>query len=68
MRIGQIVFISKHPAGLETGIILKKEYEKPNQAWWYEVLCNDGQNHVIPGWLLSLDCMRLERKNKNKKK
>jgi hypothetical protein len=55
MRIGQIVFIENRTfVQAQTGIIVRKEYEKTLEEWWYEVLCNDGCNHVIPGRLLSL--------------
>lgn len=56
MGIGQIVKVHKeasrwsHTNCVDTGIITKREYD--GQGWWYEVLCNDGKNHVIPGCLL----------------
>ena len=54
MRIGQIVFIDdKNLPGLQTGLISRKEKDYQGEFWWYEVLCNDGQNHVLPGHLLS---------------
>lgn len=60
MRIGQIVYISakakewlSHFKDIESGIIAKKEYDKDTDTWWYEVLCNDNKNHVMPGFLLS---------------
>jgi len=55
MRIGQIVFITNVSylrTNVQTGIITKKEQEDSG-TWWYEVLCNDGQNHVLPEYLLS---------------
>ena len=53
MNIGQIVFIQDHNIKVQTGIISRKEKDYQGEFWWYEVLCNDGQNHVIPGHLLS---------------
>ena len=54
MRIGQIVFIDdKNLPNVQTGIITKREKEPQASYFWYEVLCNDGQNYVIPGFLLS---------------
>ena len=54
MSIGQIVFIKdKNLPNVQTGIITKRERCNESQYMWYEVLCNDGQNHVIPGFLLS---------------
>lgn len=54
MRIGQIVFIDKNFVGpVQTGIINRKEKCQTGEFWWYEVLCNDGQNHVLPEYLLS---------------
>jgi len=54
MRIGQIVFIrSQTFLDAQTGIIVRKEYEETLEEWWYEVLCNDGCNHVLPEQLLS---------------
>ena len=54
MRIGQIVFIEDSLwCKAQTGIVAKKELDKNTDQWWYEVLCNDGQNHVIPEFLLS---------------
>tara|TARA_Y100001938_G_scaffold131802_1_gene189317 strand:- start:1832 stop:2053 length:222 start_codon:yes stop_codon:yes gene_type:complete len=54
MRIGQIVFIEDSLwCKAQTGIIAKKELDKNTDQWWYEVLCNDGENHVIPEFLLS---------------
>jgi len=67
MRIGQIVFITNVSylrANVQTGIITKKEQEDSG-TWWYEVLCNDGQNHVLPGYLLS--SVGLPNKIKNEK-
>ena len=53
MRIGQIVFIKdKNLPNVQTGIITKRQKED-NHNFWYEVLCNDGQNYVLPGFLLS---------------
>jgi hypothetical protein len=55
MKIGQIVFIqSDYIVQVQTGIIIKREKSKLTDGWWYEVLCNDNKNHVIPGFLLSL--------------
>ena len=54
MRIGQIVFIKGQTfLKAQTGIIVQKEYEDTLQEWWYEVLCDDRCNHVLPGYLLS---------------
>ena len=55
MRIGQIVFVNSQTfLDVQTGIIVRKEFEHALQEWWYEVLCNDGCNHVLPEQLLSL--------------
>ena len=65
MKIGQIVFIkSQTLLKAQTGIIVRKEYEKTLEEWWYEVLCNDGCNHVIPACLLSPAGARVGRGNK----
>ena len=53
MRIGQIVFIDCSNLEVQTGIIVQKERDPDDQHFWYEVLCNDGENHVLPGYLLS---------------
>ena len=53
MRIGQIVFVQDPNIKVQTGIISRKEKDYQGEYWWYEVLCNDGQNHVIPENLLS---------------
>ena len=54
MRIGQIVFIDdKNLPHVQTGIVTKREKEDQGMYFWYEVLCNDGQNHVLPGFVLS---------------
>ena len=54
MKIGQIVFIDENFTGaVQTGIIVRKERCQDGSFWWYEVLCNDGYNHVLPDYLLS---------------
>jgi len=54
MRIGQIVFIDANSLpDVQTGIITKREMEDQGLYFWYEVLCNDGQAHVFPAYLLS---------------
>jgi len=54
MRVGQIVFINdSNVPNVQTGIITKREIEEQGMYFWYEVLCNDGQNHVFPAYLLS---------------
>ena len=54
MRVGQIVFINdSNVPNVQTGIITKREMEEQGMYFWYEVLCNDGQNHVFPAYLLS---------------
>ena len=54
MRIGQIVFIcDMNLPKVQTGIVTKREKEEQSQYFWYEVLCNDGQHHVFPAYLLS---------------
>ena len=54
MRIGQIVFVNdSNLPEIQTGIITRKERDEDAQCMWYEVLCNDGQNHVLPDYLLS---------------
>jgi len=54
MKIGQIVFIDTgYIVMVQTGIVTKREKSKVTDGWWYEVLCNDNKNHVIPGFLLS---------------
>lgn len=51
MKIGQIVFIKN--ARVQTGIITRKEKHYQTKSWWYEVLCNDGKNHVLSEHQLS---------------
>lgn len=54
MKIGQIIYIDDtRIPHVQTGIIVKKEYDQDGLHNWYEVLCNDGQNHVLPAFLLS---------------
>ena len=54
MRIGQIVFIhDNNIPNVQTGIITRREKEEQAQYWWYEVLCNDGKNYVLPAFVLS---------------
>ena len=53
MNVGQIVFIKDSNISVQTGIIVSQEYNQYSGQWWYEVFCNDNQNHVIPGFLLS---------------
>ena len=54
MMIGQIVFINdKNLLNVQTGIITKREKEEQGSHVRYEVLCNDGQNHVFSAYLLS---------------
>ena len=54
MRIGQIVFINdKNLPNVQTGIITRTEQDFISEIVWHEVLCNDGQNHVLPAFLLS---------------
>ena len=65
MRIGQIVFIKGQTLlKAQTGIIVRKEYEHTLEEWWYEVLCDDRCNHVLPGHLLSPAKSRVGRGNK----
>jgi len=65
MRIGQIVSIQEgYILQVQTGIIVRKEFEHTLQEWWYEVLCNDGCNHVLPEQLLSPAGSRPGRGNK----
>ena len=65
MRVGQIVFINdSNVPNVQTGIITKREMEEQGMYFWYEVLCNDGQNHVFPAYLLSPARARVERGNK----
>jgi len=53
MRIGQIVVVDDNSLPkIQTGIITKREMEEQGMYFWYEVLCNDGQNHVLPGYSL----------------
>ena len=52
MKIGQIVFIKDSNLEVQTGIIKRKEECQTGEFWWYEVLCNDGHNHVLPEYLL----------------
>ena len=62
MRIGQIVFIdADNLPDVQTGIITRREKEEQASYFWYEVLCNDGQYHVIPAFLLSPAQPRLQR-------
>ena len=54
MRIGQIVFIhDNNIPNVQTGIITRREKEEQAQYFWYEVLCNDGNNYVLPAFVLS---------------
>ena len=54
MKIGQIVFIDENFTGpVQTGIIVRMEESQNRDFCWYEVLCNDGQNHILPEYLLS---------------
>ena len=54
MRVGQIVFIDdQNIPNVQTGIITKREKEEQGMYFWYEVLCNDGQNYVLPAFVLS---------------
>ena len=65
MRVGQIVFINdSNVPNVQTGIITKREMEEQGMYFWYEVLCNDGQNHVFPAYLLSPARARVGRGNK----
>ena len=69
MRIGQIVFINdSNLPNVQTGIITKREIEDQGMYFWYEVFCNDGQNHVIPAFLLSPAPARVGREYKNNAK
>ena len=53
MRIGQIVFINdQNIPNVQTGIITRREKEECAQYFWYEVLCNDGNNYVLPAFVL----------------
>jgi hypothetical protein len=63
MKIGQIVFI-QNMKKINTGIIIRSEYEPSTEEHWYEVQCNDNNIHVIPGSLLSVAGKRSGRKNK----
>ena len=68
MRIGQIVFIKdKNLPNVQTGIITKRQKED-NHNFWYEVLCNDGQNYVLPGFLLSPVSARMDTLSKQNSK
>ena len=54
MRIGQIVFIDdQNIPNVQTGIITRREKEEQASYFWYEVLCNDGNNYVFPAYVLS---------------
>jgi len=54
MRIGQIVSIeANNVPNVQTGIITKRQKEEQAQYFWYEVLCNDGNYHIFPAFLLS---------------
>ncbi len=69
MNIGQIVFIKGQTfLKAQTGIIVQKEYEATLEEWWYEVLCDDRCNHVLPGYLLSPAPARVGREYKNNAK
>ena len=62
MKIGQIVFIDENFTGpVQTGIIVRKEECQTGEFYWYEVLCNDGHNHVLPEYLLSPAQLRSHR-------
>ena len=65
MMIGQIVFVSdENLPHINTGIITKRQRDPDAQYFWYEVFCNDGQNHVFPTFLLSPAGPRLAREYK----
>ena len=64
MNVGQIVFIKDSNLKVQTGIIKRKEICQTGEFWWYEVLCDDRQNHVIPEYLLSPAHARVGRGNK----
>ena len=69
MRVGQIVFINdSNVPNVQTGIITKREMEEQGMYFWYEVLCNDGQNHVFPAYLLSPAPARVNRLSKKAQK
>ena len=60
MRIGQIVFIDdSNIPNVQTGIITRREKEEQAQYFWYEVLCNDGNNYVLPAFVLSLSLIHI---------
>ena len=61
MNVGQIVFIKDSNLKVQTGIIKRKEICQTGEFWWYEVLCDDRQNHVIPEYLLSPAQLRAHR-------
>ena len=54
MRIGQIVSIEDvNIPNVQTGVIVRRERDPDAQYFWYEVLCNDGEHHILPAFLLS---------------
>jgi len=62
MNIGQIVFIKDPNRTVQTGIIISKEYENDDTTtWWYEVLCDDNKNHILPEFVLSPAQLRPHR-------
>ena len=54
MKVGSIVFIGEeYSCPVNTGIVTKIEFDTSTGENWFEVFCDDGYNHVIPGHLLS---------------
>ena len=68
MRIGQLVSINdKHMPHIQTGIIVRKQREPESHWMWYEVLCNDGQHHILPNILLSPQLRQIRTSNESNK-
>lgn len=53
MKIGELVLIDRLEDHVTVGIISKKEKNKDYGGWWYEVLVETGEYHVVPGWAVS---------------
>jgi len=67
MRIGQLVSIKGSNLDIQTGIIRRKEKCQTGEFWWYEVLCDDKQHHVLPGYLLSPRLRQIRTSNEANK-
>ena len=68
MRIGQLVAIDdKHMPHIQTGVIIRKQRDPESHWMWYEVLCNDGEHHILPNILLSPRLRQIRTSNEANK-